>query len=238
MQHARYGEIRPDLYAYTQMAFRRIVATGLWFAVLFGAAGRIDWLRGWIYVAASLTALLVTDVVVRRANPVVLDAREKWRRKETKPFDKVFLLIFALFFFLQPAIAGLDAVRFRWSSIPAWAIYVGLTFFAVGSTLVAWTLAVNPHAESTVRIQTDRGHAVISAGPYQIVRHPMYLGIILGYLGGPLILGSMWALSISGVLIALFVARTALEDRTLSHELQGYKEYAVKTRYRLAPGLW
>jgi len=215
-----------------------VVTIGVWSAALFGGAGRLDWTRGWIYVAVSLVALVAIEVLVRRHNPAVLEARSNWRHKNTEVFDKVFLAIFAPSFFLQPAIAGLDAVRFGWSSIPFWTVYVGLAFSVLGSALVAWTLAVNPHAESTVRIQTDRGHAVISTGPYQIVRHPMYVGIILGYVGGPLILGSMWALAISGLLIALFVARTALEDQTLRRELSGYKEYCARTRYRLVPRLW
>ncbi len=217
---------------------QRVVTTGLWLAALFGGAGRLDWTRGWIYVAASLTAALAVDVVVRRANPAVLQARANWRHKNTEPFDKVFLAIFGSFYFFQPVIAGLDAVRFGWSSIPFWVVYPSLALLALGSTLVAWTLAVNPHAESTVRIQADRGHTVISKGPYRVVRHPMYVGIILGYVAGPLILGSVWALAMSGLLIALFAVRTALEDRTLCRELPGYKEYAARTRYRLVPGLW
>ena len=217
---------------------QRVVTIAVWLAALFGGAGTLDWTRGWIYVAASLAALVAIDVLVRRYNPAVLEARSNWRRKNTETFDKVFLAIFAPASLLQPAIAGLDAARFGWSSIPFWAVYIGLAFSLLGSALVAWTLAVNPHAESTVRIQTDRGHTVISAGPYQMVRHPMYVGIILGYVGGPLILGSMWALAVSGLLIALFVVRTALEDRTLRRELPAYKEYSARTRYRLAPGLW
>jgi protein-S-isoprenylcysteine O-methyltransferase Ste14 len=217
---------------------QRVVATGLWLAALFGGAGRLNWTRGWIYVAACLTAALAVDIVVRRANPAVLQARAKWRHKDTEPFDRVFLVIFGAFYFFQPAVAGLDAVRFGWSSIPFWVVYPSLAVLALGSALVAWTLAVNPHAESTVRIQTDRGHTVISTGPYRIVRHPMYVGIILGYVAGPLVLGSIWALAMSGLLIALFVARTALEDQTLHGELPGYKEYAARTRYRLVPRLW
>lgn len=217
---------------------QRVVAIVVWWAALFGGAGRLDWTRGWIYVIVSLAGSVAIDVLVRRHNPVVLEARANWRHKDTAAFDKVFLAIFAPSFVLQPAIAGLDAVRFGWSSIPFWTVYVGLAFTVLGSALVAWTLAVNPHAESTVRIQTDRGHAVISAGPYQFVRHPMYVGIILGYVGGPLILGSMWALVISALLIALFVARTALEDQALRRELSGYKEYCAQTRYRLVPRLW
>lgn len=217
---------------------QRVVTIGVWLAALFGGAGTLNWTRGWIYVAASLLALVTIDLLVRRHNPAVLEARSNWRRKNTEAFDKVFLAIFAPSYLLQPAIAGLDAVRFGWSSSPFWTVYIGLTFSVLGSALVAWTLAVNPHAESTVRIQTDRGHSVISAGPYQMVRHPMYVGIILGYVGGPLILGSMWALAISGLLIALFVTRAALEDQTLRRELSGYKEYSARTRYRLVPGLW
>jgi protein-S-isoprenylcysteine O-methyltransferase Ste14 len=215
-----------------------VVSIGLWLAALFGGAGTLRWTRGWLYVAVSLAAFVAVRIVVRRVNPAVLEARAKWRRGDTESYDKVFLAIFALLYFLQPMVAGMDAVRFGWSSIPFQMVYPGLALCALGSTVVVWTLAVNPHAESTVRIQTDRGHTVISTGPYRFVRHPMYAGIILGYVGGPLVLGSMWAAALSGLSIALFVVRTWLEDGTLSRELPGYKEYSLRTRYRLAPGLW
>ena len=156
----------------------------LWLPALFGGAGRLDWTRGWIYVGASLVALVAIEILVRCYNPAVLEARSHWRHKNTEASYKVFLAIFAPSYFLQPAIAGLDAVRFGWSSIPFWTVYPGL---ASRSRISAGRLdpGPHPHAESTVRIQTDRGHAVISAGPNQMVRHPMYVGIILGYVGGP-----------------------------------------------------
>jgi protein-S-isoprenylcysteine O-methyltransferase Ste14 len=104
--------------------------------------------------------------------------------------------------------------------------------------LLAWAMAVNPFAETTVRIQTERGHTVVRSGPYRLVRHPMYAGAILMFLGTPLILGSMLALLLAIGVVLLFVGRTALEDRTLRRELQGYEAYATCTRYRLLPGVW
>jgi protein-S-isoprenylcysteine O-methyltransferase Ste14 len=89
-----------------------------------------------------------------------------------------------------------------------------------------------------VRIQEDRGHQVVTAGPYQYVRHPMYAGNLLGFIAIPLLLGSWWAL-IPGVMInVVFVVRTVLEDKTLQAELHGYTEYAQKVRCRLIPGVW
>jgi len=89
-----------------------------------------------------------------------------------------------------------------------------------------------------VRIQTERGHTVVSGGPYRFVRHPAYLGVILLVLSSPIMLGSSWAL-IPGVICAvLMIVRTALEDKTLQAELPGYVDYTQQTRYRLLPGVW
>jgi protein-S-isoprenylcysteine O-methyltransferase Ste14 len=104
--------------------------------------------------------------------------------------------------------------------------------------LIGWTLAVNRHAEATVRIQTDRGHTVVTSGPYQFVRHPMYTGAMVMYVATGLVLGSIWALALAGILVGLFLWRTVMEDRTLRRELDGYEEYAAQTRYRLVPGVW
>jgi protein-S-isoprenylcysteine O-methyltransferase Ste14 len=89
-----------------------------------------------------------------------------------------------------------------------------------------------------VSIQKDRGHTVVTDGPYRYVRHPGYAGSILFTIATPLVLGSLWAFIPCGLAAALFVVRTALEDRTLQEELDGYKEYAQQTRYRLLPGIW
>jgi protein-S-isoprenylcysteine O-methyltransferase Ste14 len=108
----------------------------------------------------------------------------------------------------------------------------------VGHGLVVWATASNAYFSQIVRIQTERGHSVATGGPYRIVRHPSYIGVILVYVATAIALGSWWALIPGGLCAGLIVIRTALEDRTLLTELPGYTQYAQKTRYRLIPGLW
>ena len=132
-------------------------------------------------------------IVMQRANPELMAERAKWRRKDTKGFDKLFLAAMLPLATVQPFIAGMDAVRFRWSSLGfAW-VYPGVIVFALAMFLMGWAVAVNRHAETTVRIQTDRGHTVVTWGPYRFVRHPMYVGAILMYVGTPLVWGSVAA---------------------------------------------
>jgi protein-S-isoprenylcysteine O-methyltransferase Ste14 len=221
---------------------RRLAQVGvtyIWFiCALFLAAGRLDWTRGWISVVVWAVSMTALGLVAQRHNPELMAERARWRRKDTKPFDKIFMSIYLPLVLLHPVVAGLDAVRFRWSSMPFAFVYVGGAMFVASSVLIGWVLVVNPHAETSVRIQTDRGHAVVTSGPYRIVRHPMYVGIILMAVASPLLWGSVWALAMSLVMLLLFVWRTAREDQTLRQELPGYAEYAVRTRYRLIPGVW
>ena len=96
----------------------------------------------------------------------------------------------------------------------------------------------NSFFSQVVRIQSDRGHAVASAGPYRFVRHPGYLGMILFEPALSTLLGSWPAILVGAICAALILLRTALEDRTLQAELEGYTEYARQVRYRLVPGVW
>lgn len=215
-----------------------VAVTAFWIVEVFASAGRWDWVRGWICTVAYLTGTSAAGLLVRRYNPDLLKARAQWRRKDTKRFDKILLSVFVPLSFLQPPVAGLDAVRFRWSSMPFWTVYAGLILFALAMTMMTWAMIVNPHAETSVRIQSDRDHKTVTAGPYRFVRHPMYVGAILMYPAMALIFGSMWALALSGLIAAVFILRTTLEDRTLRRELPGYVEFAAQTRYRLIPGVW
>jgi protein-S-isoprenylcysteine O-methyltransferase Ste14 len=212
--------------------------TVVWLILLFGAAGRLEWQRGWLFVFLFVIAMGVTGAVVKRANPDLLEARSKWRRKDTKPFDRVFLAIFVPLSTVQPAIAGLDVVRLGWSHMAEWWLWPGIALFVAAMALIAWSMVTNRHAETTVRIQTDREHKVVTDGPDRFVRHPMYVGAVGMYVSSALILGSELALWLAGLIAALFVWRTALEDRTLRRELPGYEEFTRQTRYRLVPGVW
>lgn len=220
---------------------KRIAKLLFWFAVwgtlLFVPAGRLDWTRGWICLGLALLGLAVNAVMVLRKNPELM--AERWKKRpDTKPFDRVFMVLYVPTVLSMPVLAGLDAVRFGWAPLPWGTLWPGVLLQLLGIPPGAWAMATNPHLETTVRIQHNRGHKAITTGPYAIVRHPMYVGALLTWVGQPLTLGSAWACVPAGFAILLFIIRTALEDRTLQRELPGYDDYARRTRYRLVPGLW
>ena len=210
----------------------------LWIALLFGSAGTVDWPRGWIFVALYSIAWVAMWFVLRRFNPGLIEARTKLHLAETRAFDRVFMALYTVLMLAQTAVAGLDAVRFRWTSMPFWCVYAGAALALLAFALAAWTMALNPFAETTVRIQSERGHTVIDFGPYRFVRHPMYVAIILMHVAAPLVQGSVWALVVAIPIAIVFVVRTAFEDRTLRLELAGYEAYTGRTRFRLVPGVW
>jgi protein-S-isoprenylcysteine O-methyltransferase Ste14 len=210
----------------------------LWCVAIFAGAGQVTWTRGWLCLALYVLMMSITGAVVGKYNPELVKERSKMIRKDTKPFDKVILSLFLPLTMVQPVIAGLDAVRFGWSSMPSWVLYPGIVVFMLSVALICWVMVKNPHAEASVRIQSDRNHTVITAGPYRLVRHPMYSGAILMYASTALILGSLWALILAAIIAFLLLWRTALEDKTLRRELPGYEEYTTITRYRLIPGIW
>lgn len=207
------------------------------FTILGLSAGRLTWDRLWVLLGLLALGILVSVLLILRRNPALLAARFQ-DHADTKPFDRLFaaLTVPTLGAFL--ALAGLDGSRYHWSTPPAWSVAPGVLLHILGYIPIVWVLSTNPHAEGSVRIQADRGHRVISSGPYRYVRHPMYSGMLLMFSGWPLILGSLWAYLPFVALSALLVWRTGREDQTLQHELAGYREYATVTRYRLLPHIW
>jgi protein-S-isoprenylcysteine O-methyltransferase Ste14 len=145
-----------------------------------------------------------------------------------------FLLLWCAWFVAM----ALDAVRFGWSVVPLWIQALGLLAIAVAMYIMFLIMRTNSFAAPVVKIQAERGHRVISDGPYAVVRHPMYSGALLLILGTPLLLGSWWGLALSPVLILLFAVRAVMEERTLMAELPGYAGYAARVRYRLIPMVW
>jgi protein-S-isoprenylcysteine O-methyltransferase Ste14 len=113
-----------------------------------------------------------------------------------------------------------------------------LVIFAFGMGLSVWAILVNRFFSSVVRIQTERGHRVIDTGPYRLVRHPGYLGLLLAAVAGGIVLGSLWSLLPLVLLIALFVRRLLIEDAMLQSDLDGYVDYTHRVRHKLLPGLW
>ena len=137
------------------------------------------------------------------------------------------------------AIAGLDVGRFHWSDrVPLWVRIVA--FGGLIACLSIWALAMhhNKFFSSVIRIQRDRGHRLVDTGPYRIVRHPGYASALTTYLWSALALGSWWSLVPGAFMTVLFFRRIVLEDRTLQEQLEGYRDYAARVRYRVLPGVW
>jgi protein-S-isoprenylcysteine O-methyltransferase Ste14 len=167
----------------------------------------------------------------------MLAERAARTKQDAKRWDTVLLSVYGLLTICKHVVAGLDA-RNGWSHMPTWLQILALAVAALSQALVTWAMTANAYFSKVVRIQEDRGHGVATGGPYRIVRHPGYLGTLAFEVFTPILLGSWWAW-IPGLLSAtLMLVRTALEDRTLQSELEGYKAYARQVRYRLIPGLW
>ena len=214
--------------------FVSILLMGL---TLFLSAGRLDWPAAWIFLGTYALVILTVGVWVTRKHPDVVNERGKIARN-AKSWDKVLMTIYSVMILVLFAVAGLDAGRFGWSAMPMALQVIGYIALIFAMAVTYWAMAVNPFLSTIVRIQDDRGHYVVTSGPYRYVRHPMYAMILLMYPGIALELGSWLALIPAAVIGIVFVIRTALEDRTLQTELPGYAEYAQHTRYRLVPGVW
>lgn len=204
---------------------------------LFVPAGDIHWANAWLFLGLFVVLMGASIVYLWYTNPEIFVARRRIG-PGTKSWDKPLLaLLLASFVSLFP-VAGFDTGRFHWSAVPRWAVGLGYVVWIVGFILSIWVYRVNPFAEPSVRIQKDRGQKVIDTGPYAVVRHPLYSGALLMCMGIPLALGSFWALIPAAAGTVTLVVRIVLEDRTLQAELDGYREYAGRVRYRLVPGVW
>lgn len=219
-----------------------ITAPFRWLAVqaviLFIAAGHLDIPRAWLYLALNLLFSIAGMVITWKRMPELLNQRGGIN-PGTKTWDKVFLATyFPVILVIMPLTAGLDVGRFGRPGLGIHFAILGIALYASAFFMAQWAMVVNKFFEGTVRIQEERGHYVVTTGPYRIVRHPGYAGMILASLAPPLIIGSAHALIPAGIGIILVIIRTSLEDATLHNELNGYTEYASRVRYRLLPGIW
>lgn len=234
VQHGMSPQIKREV---TRWAVRETMGTVMLALMLFLAAGTVNWIAGWVMVIVMAGWVIATAVVVIPRYPELL-AERVGPKKGAKSWDTALLGLYGLAMMIMWIAAGLD-LRYGWSSGPGPVAQIATMLMVIaGYALVVWATGTNAFFSQVVRIQTERGHTVISSGPYRFVRHPAYVGMILLVLGAPIMLGSWWAL-IPGVISAvLMIVRTALEDKTLQAELPGYVEYTQHTRYRLLPGLW
>jgi protein-S-isoprenylcysteine O-methyltransferase Ste14 len=203
---------------------------------LFGSSGRLNWSNAWVLLGLNFAASVASSALLSR-NPGLLAERRnvKAGKKWDKPIVGIVVLLGPVATWIT---AGLDT-RFHWSDgMPPSAFVAGVVVAILSAALIAWAMHSNKFFSSVVRIQKDRGHVVVTSGPYRFLRHPAYTGMSAFTLATPLILNSRWAFAPAMVTAAVTGLRTVLEDRTLHNELEGYADYARRVKYRLVPLIW
>jgi protein-S-isoprenylcysteine O-methyltransferase Ste14 len=206
-------------------------------AFIFLGAWTLAYPQGLVYVAVALVGVTLnhllqpagSDISVERARGV--RAGEAWDKRILAASFAVTILMFL--------VAGLDSGHFGWSGkVPVAVNIAGVLLTLSGQVLFALAKRENEFFTSTARLQPERGQRVRDTGPYRTVRHPGYLGMLLTLIAFPLLMGSYWAFLPAAVAVVLLIARTVLEDRMLLQGLDGYADYAGKTKWRLVPGVF
>lgn len=231
-------ENQPKTITPRVIALILIVVVGIPFLPLL-ISRQWDWWEAWVYAFISIFGFVISRVLAARRHPDLLAERARFlRHEDAKTWDKYLSPMVGLGSGLILIVVGLDAL-YGWS--PPFSLPVKiLALFAILAGYLLGTLALmeNRFFSGMVRIQTERGHHVVSSGPYAWIRHPGYAGALLTYLATPFFLDSRWAMLPAMFITIVLIIRTSLEDKTLQNELEGYRAYTERVRYRLLPGVW
>ena len=222
---------------YQKIAVKGFVKLAILLVLIFVVAGRLNYWQGWLFSIVIMLHSVISFFLFADMPDL---ARERIKPGPgTKWWDKIFWVLFAISSLATVFMPVLDSGRFYWTpSLPAFVYILAYMVYLVSTVISLWAMRENRFFSSVVRIQEDRGHKVISSGPYRYVRHPGYVGGILLFLALPVALGSLIGLFPAVFSILILVIRTYLEDVTLQKELPGYQEYAMRVKYRLMPGVW
>lgn len=212
----------------------RLIAGVLMFALLFFLpAGTWRYWQAWMYIGILIIPMFFVLAYFMKHDPALLERRMKMReeRKEQRKIIQVSGLAFVLAYILP----GFD-IRYGWSNVPAWVCILAALMVFLSYMLVFRTMQVNSFLSRVIEVA--EGQKVIDTDVYSIVRHPMYVGMIILYVLSPLVLGSYWALIPALTIIPVIIARIADEENALEQELPGYKAYKQKVKFRLIPFIW
>ena len=233
-QNRKNGSEKTDLNTLKRMAITRYLmlfpVLGL---LMFLPAWTLRYWEGWVYIFILAIPMAVFGQYLFTKDPELLERRMRTRenRKEQKLVIKLSLLVFPLIYILP----GFDK-RLVWSEVPLFIQVVSFILVLIGYLMVLNVFKANSYASRVVEV--DAGQKVISTGPYAIVRHPMYSAVIVLYFFTPLALGSYWAVIPATLFLLVFIPRILDEEKELVDNLEGYREYRQKVKYRLIPGVW
>jgi len=205
----------------------------VWMAVYFLPAGTFAYWQAWVVLGILFIPMLAGFHFWLKTDPAALERRLKGGEKETK--QQWIIKLFSFFFILTFLLPVFDR-RFDWSSVPVAVVLAADVLVLLGYSLCFLTIYQNRFAARTVEV--EQAQTVTSSGLYAVVRHPMYLGVLVMCLALPLALGSYWALLPAGFILPTLVARILNEESVLATELPGYREYMQKTKHRLLPWVW
>ena len=202
-------------------------------AMFFLPAGTLDYWEAWVYIVVLFVPITIVLRYLIRHDPALLERRMRMKEREAE--QKLIVKLSFVWFFVMFLLPGFDR-RFEWSNVPVALVLAADVLVLLGYFGVFWVFRENTHTSRVVEVEQDQ--KVISSGPYAIVRHPMYVGVLTMYLLTPLALGSYWGAIPALLMVPMLIARIHNEEKVLGKELPGYLEYTQKVRYRLIPRVW
>lgn len=196
-------------------------------------AGTFDYWQVYVYFGILVVPMILVLIYFLKNDPKFLERRAKAREKEKE--QVLIAMLSTLIFLAGFIIPGLDH-RFEWSTVPLHITLLADAVILLGYLLIFFVFKQNSYASRIIEVGEEQ--KVISTGLYGIVRHPMYVGVLIMYIPTPLALGSYWGLIPFALLPLSLALRILNEEKVLGENLEGYKAYCKKTRYRLIPYIW
>jgi protein-S-isoprenylcysteine O-methyltransferase Ste14 len=210
-----------------------LVAMG---AVLFAPAWTFNYWQAWVFLSVFGLSSLAVTVYLMKNDPKLLERRMHGGPTAEKELSQKIIMSAASIGFAAILIVPALDHRWHWSAVPPYAVIAGNILIVLGWTIILFVFRENTFTSATIEVAADQ--RVVSTGPYAVVRHPMYSGSLLYFLGIPIALGSWWGLLVGILMMPVFVLRLFDEEKLLARNLPGYSEYMDRVKYRLVPFVW
>ena len=201
--------------------------------LIFLPAGTLSFFNGWLFMGILFVPMFLAGIIMMFKNPKLLQKRLDAKEKQKE--QSLVVKLSGLMFLVGFIVAGLG-VRFGWYHLPKEVTMVAVVLFLLAYLLYAEVLRENEYLSRTIEVQENQ--KVIDTGLYGIVRHPMYSVTLLLFLSMPLVLGSIYSFVIFLAYPFIIIKRIKGEEEFLERELEGYREYKQKVKYRLIPFIW
>ena len=205
-------------------------------AVLFSSAWTFNYWQAWVFLSVFGLSSLAVTVYLMKNDPKLLERRMHGGPTAEKELSQKIIMSAASIGFAAILIVPALDHRWHWSAVPPYAVIAGNILIVLGWTIILFVFRENTFTSATIEVVADQ--RVVSTGPYAVVRHPMYSGSLLYFLGIPIALGSWWGLLVGMLMMPVFVLRLFDEEKLLARTLPGYSEYMDRVKYRLVPFVW